>query len=204
MSKIKVHNLSKLPCIDFDMLEELQGDFKFTTDQKLEKLAKRIEEQGFKYVFQVYEDADGTMYIIDGHHRKKALTLLKSQGAEIPKVPYILIQAKDKKAAIEELLFVNSQFSKINPETTLFEEFGIDLDDLDFEIPEMDLTPIDDDMDIGGEESESVKNLPKLTFGKNQVYMTEEELQRMTEFHANYVDEIGTDFGFVTKLLDQE
>jgi len=203
MSKIKVYNLSKLPCIGFDLLEELQGDFRFTTDEKLEKLAKRIEEQGFKYVFQVYEDSDGTMYIIDGHHRQKALSLLKTQGCEIPKVPYVLIQAKDKKAAIEELLFVNSQFSKINADTTLFEEFGIDLDDLDFEIPELDMSPIDDDMDISGEESESVKNLPKLTFGKYQVYMTDEELQKMTEVHSAYVDDIGTDFGFVTKLLDQ-
>ena len=126
MAKIKIHNPDKLSTCDFEELKELQDDFKVTTKDKLEKLKKVILARGFKYLFQVWVDDEGTKWIIDGHHRKRVLAMLRAEGHEVPKVPFVRIPAKDKKEAIEEIGFANSHYSEINPNTSLFEEWEID------------------------------------------------------------------------------
>lgn len=136
--KIKVYNKNNLPVADITKFIPLQEDFKITDDVRLRKLMDTIIERGFKYAFTVWEDHEGKLYIVDAHHRRKALLALRDEGYEIPPIPYTLIHAKDKREAVEEIAFVNSQYSEIYHDTMLFANYDIDLADLTtIEIPDL-------------------------------------------------------------------
>lgn len=80
------------------------------------------------------------LYILDATQRYHTLEQLEKEGYEIPKIPFIEIEAKDKKDAAEKLLQITSRYGEINPETTFFEDFDIDLSFInDIEIPELDV-----------------------------------------------------------------
>lgn len=80
------------------------------------------------------------MFILDATQRYHALEELEKQGYVIPDIPYIEIEAKDKKDAAQKLLQITSRYGEINPETSFFADFNIELDYLnDIAIPELDL-----------------------------------------------------------------
>ena len=134
-----VHNPNNLPTISFHKLENLQGALKTTTPAKIEKLKKSIKKYGVFVPKSVWID-NGTYYIEDGHQTIKALTELKKEGYTIPTIPYVEITSKNRKEAGEKLLMINSKFAEINPETSFFEDFNIDIDYInDIEIPELDI-----------------------------------------------------------------
>jgi len=137
--KIKVHNFSNLKTIDFKNLKPLQGDLKREiTDEAKEKLKNSILKHGFFVPAFVWNN-NGKNYILDAHQRQKVLLELEREGYEIPEIPIVEIQAKDRKDAAEKLLQINSRYAEMNPETTFFEDFELDLDILeDIEIPEFD------------------------------------------------------------------
>jgi hypothetical protein len=142
MQEITVYNLSNLPTIDFESMVELQRDFKLKDQQLLDKLKRRILEVGFKYSFKAWKDpADGNLYIVDAHQRRAALSDLRAEGYTIPAVPYELIHAKDRKAAVEEIAYVNSEYAKKNPDTDLFKHFNVNFGALEnVHIPNFDVT----------------------------------------------------------------
>lgn len=142
MQTVTVYNLSHLPTADFETLVELQRDFKLRDQALLDKLKRRILEVGFKYSFKAWQDpADGKLYIIDAHQRRAALADLRKDGYEIPPVPYEQIHAKDRKSAVEEIAYVNSEYAKKNPETDLFKHFDVNFGALEnVNIPNFDLT----------------------------------------------------------------
>ena len=135
--KVKIYNLSELPTADFEDFKELQGDFKIQTDVQFGKLKKTIIDRGFKYSFKAWKDRKGNLWILDAHQRKKVLKSLRDSGYEIGPVPYELIYAKNKKEAIEELLYINSRYGDINRKTTVFKEWDIDIMEHYAEIPEL-------------------------------------------------------------------
>lgn len=136
---IQVHNSNNLPTIDFHELKELQGDLKITTPAKIQKLKNSIKKYGVFVPKFTWID-NGTHYIEDGHQTIKALTELEKEGYAVPEIPYAEVQAKDRKDAGEKLLMINSKFADINPETSFFTDFGIELDFMDeIEIPELEL-----------------------------------------------------------------
>ena len=139
MKTIKIDNKNNLPTIDYRVIEPLQGDLKTLPEENLEKLKKSILEFGFKIPKFVWIDR-GHYYIIDGHQTKKALESLEKEGYTIPKIPYVEIEAKNRREAAKILLEINSRYGVINPETSFFEDFDIDLDFIkDIKIPEFDL-----------------------------------------------------------------
>jgi hypothetical protein len=136
---IKVHNPNNLPVIDFHELKELQGDLKITTPAKIEKLKNSIRKYGIFVPKFVWID-NGTHYIEDGHQTITALKELEKGGYTVPLIPYVAIEAKDRKEAGEKLLMINSRFAYINPETSFFKDFDIGLEFMDvIEIPELKL-----------------------------------------------------------------
>jgi hypothetical protein len=136
---IVVHNPNNLPFIDFHELKELQGDLKITTPAKIEKLKNSLRKYGFFMPKSVWINND-TYYIEDGHQTIKALTELEKEGYTVPPIPYVEIQAEDRKDAGEKLLMINSRFADINPDTTFFTDFGIELEFMEkIEIPELNL-----------------------------------------------------------------
>ena len=138
--KIKVSNPNNLQTIDFHQLSELQGDLKISTPQKIQKLKNSIIKYGVFVPKFVWIDKSAVMtkfYIEDGHQTKAALIELEKDGYEIPAIPFVKIDATDKKDAAEKILMLNSRFADINPSTTFFEDFNIELDYLDtVNIPE--------------------------------------------------------------------
>jgi len=141
--KIKVSNPNTLPTIDFHQLSELQGDLKITTPQKIQKLKNSIIKYGVFVPKFVWIDKSAVMtkfYIEDGHQTKKALIELEKDGYHIPAIPFIKIDATDKKDAAEKLLMINSRFADINPSTTFFDDFDITPEFAgEIEIPELKL-----------------------------------------------------------------
>jgi len=103
-------------------------------------LKKAIVERGFKYSFKAWKDMDGKLWIIDAHRRKQALKMLQSDGYYIAPIPYEIIHAETKKEAIEEIAFVNSQYSDINPDTELFKKYEINLSDLPISMKEFNIS----------------------------------------------------------------
>lgn len=136
-TQIEVHNLSNLPVEDFSVFRELQQDFKQPSPLQTDKLAQTILKRGFKYAFIAWKSGDN-LWIVDAHQRKSALYALQQKGFTIPPVPYYLVQASSKKEAVEEIAYINSHYAEINPDTSLFDDYDIDLSELDIELPELD------------------------------------------------------------------
>ena len=106
-------------------------------DSNKEKLCKSILEHGYfipAFIWRSGED----MYILDATQRYHALEELEKQGYTIPNIPFLEIEAKDKKDAAQKLLQITSRYGTINEETSFFESFNIDLEYItEIEIPEL-------------------------------------------------------------------
>ncbi|MDY6148533.1 MAG: site-specific DNA-methyltransferase [Porphyromonas sp.] len=144
---ITVYNLGNLPTAPLDAFHELQEDFKISDSDKLGKLQMLILTRGFKYSFKAWKDAEGRLWIIDAHQRRKALLALRKLGFDVPPIPYEPIFAATKKEAVEEIAAYNSEFAKKNPETILFERYEIDSDtmarmELPIEVYTVDVSPV--------------------------------------------------------------
>jgi ParB-like chromosome segregation protein Spo0J len=129
---IVVHNPNNLPVIDFHELKELQGDLKITTPAKIEKLKNSIRKYGIFVPKFIWID-NGTHYIEDGHQTVKALAELEKGCYVVPPIPYVEIQAKDRKDAGEKLLMIDSRFADINPEEIEIPELELDFEGLEGE-----------------------------------------------------------------------
>jgi len=137
--KIIVHNPNNLKTIDYHKLTILQGDLKTLSKENRTKLCNSIKQHGYFVPAFIWE-SDNNLYILDATQRYHALEQLEKEGYEIPEIPYIKIEAKNKKDAAEKLLQITSRYGEINPETTFFEDFNIDLEFInDIEIPELDI-----------------------------------------------------------------
>jgi len=149
--KIVVHNPNNLPTILYSRLEDLQGNFKVTDKDKINKLAQSIINNGVFVPKFVWID-NGIHYIIDGHQTVKALCQLETEGYEIPKIPYVEVKAKDKTDAAKKLLQINSKYGEINFETDFLERFDIEDTYIEeIEIPELEEINYVGEDDISGE-----------------------------------------------------
>lgn len=171
--QIEIFNLGKLPTAPLDDFLELQEDFKITDPEKLAKLQMLIITRGFKYAFKAWKDPDGKLWIIDAHQRRKALLALRKAGFEIPLIPYEPIYAENKKEAVEEIAAYNSEFGKANPDTLLFQKYGIDSDTMDrfslgFEVKAIDFNIKDPLFEIESEQKEIEEDTVDLILPENE------------------------------------
>lgn len=148
MKRIRVHNPNNLPVIRYSELLDLQGDLKTLSESNLNKLKASIVKYGF-FVPKFIWKSNGKHYILDGHQTVKACEALEVEGYEIPEIPYVEVKAKDRRDAGEKLLQINSRYGTINPDTTFFENFDIDLSFInEIEIPELNIDLEVDTSDI--------------------------------------------------------
>ena len=104
-----IHNNNSLPTIDYKKLVNLQNDsFKDLTKERFEKLVASFKKHGFFVPFYIWI-SKGTYYILDGHQRVRALQEIEPNGLE---VPYITIEAKNKKDAAEKLLAIDGKYGQ--------------------------------------------------------------------------------------------
>lgn len=144
MESVFINQSREIHKISINDLKYLQGDLKSFSDSAYQKLKSRILEVGFKYAFYYWQDSDGTKYIMDGHHRKKALLKMQDEGISIPEYyPAIQIEAKSKKEAAKELLQLNSNYGKMTFEGLkgFFKKFEI----TPIEIKNIEINPLNID-----------------------------------------------------------
>lgn len=143
MKKLKVHNPDNLSTIAYSKMVDFQGDLKHEIEPKeLMKMRNSLIKHGVFLPKAIWFDPDGKANILDGHQTKKALASLEADGWEIPEIPYITINAKDRKDAAEKLLQINSRYAKMNPDTTWLAEMEFDVGEIDdligsIEVPEL-------------------------------------------------------------------
>ena len=154
--EVKVLNPTNLPCVDYHKLSILQGSLKTLSETNRTKLCKSILENGYfvpAFIWRSGED----MNILDATQRYHALEELERKGYSIPDIPYIEIEAKDKKDAAKKLLQITSRYGEINPESTFFEDFDIGIEYIeDMAIPELKI--VFEDLEKNPEEKESLDN----------------------------------------------
>lgn len=122
---MEVHNPNGLPTIDYKNLVKLQPDsFKSMTDVNRAKLINSLNEFGFFIPMFVWSNK-GVNYTIDGHQRMDVLGDMYPDGIEIP---YLKIDAKNKKDAAKKLLAIDGKFGKreVGSEAYFMELFDID------------------------------------------------------------------------------
>lgn len=142
--------LKDLPHFPLADLVEFQGELKDLDNKRYNRLKKSIKDKGLFIPFFVWQcEADNTIYILDGHQRKRVLSKEGFSG----NVPCVVIEADNEIDAKERLLVISSQYGKITQEG--FDAFTYDLDTsfiqdttyfdgLPFVYGDFDIAPLDD------------------------------------------------------------
>jgi DNA modification methylase len=128
--EIKIHNPNRLPTIDYRGLEPLQGNLKDLTEKNYNKLKTVLNRRGFTVPVFIWKH-DGVNYLMDGHGRQRVMLREQMNDEGNYAVPYILIEAKDRRDAKAQLLEISSQYQTITQEG--FDEFTDELENEDFE-----------------------------------------------------------------------
>ena len=124
-------------------LEWLQDNLKEMKKADFEKLKQSLKVNSFIMPFHVWQQ-NGTTWILDGHHRKKAMEELAKEGIDIPKkLPATFIRVKNEKEAKKLVLIYSSIYARATDEG-LYEYINandLNFDDLKLEIdlPDFDL-----------------------------------------------------------------
>jgi len=117
-------------------LEWLQDNLKEMKKADFEKLKQSLKVNSFIMPFHVWQQ-NGTTWILDGHHRKKAMEELAKEGIDIPKkLPATFIRVKNEKEAKKLVLIYSSIYARATDEG-LYEYINandLNFDDLKLEI----------------------------------------------------------------------
>lgn len=157
---IVIDNPSNLPLMKIDDFHPFQGDFKTEVEPaKLDKLMRSILDHHVFIAKAVFFE-DGAAYTEDGHQTLVALRKLRERGWRRCRVvsyemrdgrmqqagsaehddiviPYQVVvpigqtPQERRKDAAKKLLQINSQYARINPETTLLETLSFTVDEVD-------------------------------------------------------------------------
>jgi len=151
--------------LELKQFENFQGNLKEISEEALEKLKNNIIKNGFCAPIFVWS---GKKFILDGHQRIIAVKSLIEDGyvLENNELPYIEIEAKDKKQAAELVLSYNSQYGEITEDglKEFKDKFELDLSELDNTIN----IPIGLDVDVNLTEEPNEKDLSEELPTKNK------------------------------------
>jgi len=137
------NRIIKTELIEWKSLEWLQSpNLKEMTKESFLRLKNSLKNNNFIMAFNVW-DQEGKVWILDGHHRKKALEEISREGVGIPDLlPANFIECANRKEAVKLILVYSSIYANVTEEG-LYEL--ISLEELDLqELKEMtDLPTID-------------------------------------------------------------
>lgn len=134
-------------------MTELQGTLKKRTDIDFDKIKLSIIKYGFSFPFFVWNDGKKN-YILDGHGRFATLCKMQKDGYDIPDLPVVYVDCKDKNEAKQKLLRLNSQYGHMTKESVLDFTAGLDLNFDEIALPD---TTIDFSSVLGDEEAEKTE-----------------------------------------------
>ena len=133
----------KLSKVDWRSLRWIQTKLKDLTKDSFDRLKTSLKNNNYIMPMHVWEDPKGIIWILDGHHRQKAMESLAAEGHSIPKkLDAVFIDCQDKKDAAKKVLIFSSLYAHITDEGLY--EF-LSLNDLDIKeiMPEIDMPDID-------------------------------------------------------------
>lgn len=109
-------------------MTELQGTLKERTDIDYDKIKLSIIKYGFSFPMFIWRDKkDKKNYLCDGHGRFATLCKMQKDGYEIPGLPVVYVDCKDKNEAKQKLLRLNSQYGKMTKESVFDFTEGLDI-----------------------------------------------------------------------------
>ena len=134
----------KTALVRWKSLRWLQGELKEMTKTSYQQLRQSLITNGFIAPFHLWQDEKGSIWILDGHHRKKVMEELEKEGYKIPvELPGIWVDCKSKKEALGLLIVYSSIYAKITEDGfyEMLMKNKIDLLDLKpmIEIPDFNL-----------------------------------------------------------------
>lgn len=107
--QITIRNTNGLPTIDYRKVKGLQGGLKDAVDH--EKLTETIKARGFDVPYFLWFDKKKQPWLLDGHQRQDLLTVNDMNDHGSYEVPYLRFEAASKKAAMQKLLEITSQYA---------------------------------------------------------------------------------------------
>jgi hypothetical protein len=132
------------------------------TKEKFAKLKASIVENDFLQPFNVW-DEDGKIWILDGHHRKRAMEALEQEGYTIPEtLPANFIDCRTRREAAKLVIVYSAIYADITKQglADFITTEGLDLEDLKMtvDLPQFDFgnMGMENDKD-GPEETEELK-----------------------------------------------
>lgn len=146
-----------------------QDDFKELSEIDKSKLKKSLIANRFIQPFFVWQDADDTMYCLDGRHRYLVLEELQAEGVNVPELlPGMFVECENKKEASKLVLVFSSIYAKITKEglAEFVSLFALDLPNMleQITLPEFsieELLPLPTDLDAEPKEKPATL---KITF----------------------------------------
>jgi site-specific DNA-methyltransferase (adenine-specific) len=117
--------------VDWRKLNFTQPDnLKKTNKDRMNKLKKSLVNNGFAMSFFVFEK-EGKIFVIDGHHRLKALQELSNKGSEIPdKFTCSFLKVESDKHIKKLVLAFNSHYAEIDKDGLFDFIDDLDIDDV--------------------------------------------------------------------------
>lgn len=127
--------------VELNELTEFQGKLKKLSEEAYQRLKQSIITLGFSFPIAAWKYRNKTM-ILDAHQRVAALKRMRQEGYMIPKLPIVLVEAKDPKEAARKVLAATSQYGEVQVDGlhSFMEEFKLSMPDLEdsFKFPEID------------------------------------------------------------------
>jgi hypothetical protein len=149
--------------LHYTQIEPLQGRLKDRTDEEIEQICRSVIKHGWAFPEFIWEN-EGHNYCLDGHGRQEAIPRLIEKGYEIPDIPIVYIEARNRADAKELLLKCLSQFGTVT-KTGLTEFIDFDVSYLDFKIPNIDFG----DIKMGGGDDDTA-NLDESDFNYKEQF----------------------------------
>jgi hypothetical protein len=111
------NRILKTELISWRSLEWLQNpNLKEMKKEEFERLKNSLKKNDFIQPFNVWDEA-GKIWILDGHHRKKALEDLEKNGIFIPDLlPASFVECQNRKDAVKLILVYSSIYANVTEE----------------------------------------------------------------------------------------
>lgn len=157
------------------------NNLKDLNEKGMERLKKSLVENDFVMPFHIWEETDTIRWILDGHHREKALKELEADGVEVPKLlPATFIDCVNKKAAAKLVLIYSSIYAKITNEglNDFLELFELELEEFkeEIDLPEFSMPRFEqkfqsfDDGDSEEEQTDKIQEFNEILVQSGDIF----------------------------------
>lgn len=100
--------------IDYEWLEEFQGDLVDLSEDNYKKLKNEIAVEGYSFAIHIWK-LKNQNFILDGHQRLRTIKrMVEKEGWACPQLPVVVVEAKSIAQAKRKLLAARSNYGDNN------------------------------------------------------------------------------------------